>query len=42
MSSILDYSNATLKQDLLNFVDKGILEASQAQKLLIDKGVINL
>lgn len=42
MSSILDYSNATLKQDLLNFVDKGILDGSQAQKILVDKGVINL
>ncbi len=42
MSSILDYSNATLKQDILNFVDKGILDAPQAQKILIDKGVINL
>ncbi len=42
LNSILDYSNATLKQDLLNFVDKGILDGSQAQKILIDKGVINL
>lgn len=42
MSSILDYSNATLKQDLINFVDKGILDSSQAQKILLDKGVISL
>ncbi|CAK1236844.1 Phage portal protein BeeE (BeeE) [Fructobacillus fructosus] len=42
MSSILDYSNAIFKQDILNFVDKQILTAEQAQKVLIDKGVITL
>ncbi|WP_349533821.1 phage portal protein [Leuconostoc citreum] len=42
MSSILDYSNAILKQDLLNFVDKGILDGSQALTILENKGVINL
>ncbi|WP_288845838.1 phage portal protein [uncultured Fructobacillus sp.] len=42
MSSILDYSNAIFKQDILNFVDKDIVTAEQAQKILINKGVITL
>ncbi|MFH0349555.1 hypothetical protein ACG92U_05720 [Leuconostoc citreum] len=41
MSSILDYSNAILKQDLLNFVDKGILDGSQALTILESKGLFN-
>lgn len=42
MSTILDYSNATLKQDLLNFVDKGILDGSQALTILESKGIVQL
>lgn len=42
MSSILDYSNAILKQDLLNFVDKGILDGSQALTILESKGIVQL
>ncbi|MBZ5977363.1 phage portal protein [Leuconostoc gelidum subsp. gelidum] len=42
MSSILDYSNATLKQDLLNFVDKGIIDGSQALSILESKGIVQL
>lgn len=42
MSSILDYSNSIFKQDLLNFVDKGILDGSQALEILKSKGIVQL
>ena len=42
MSSILDYSNSIFKQDLLNFVDKGILNGSQALDILKSKGIVQL
>lgn len=42
MSSILDYSNAILKQDIINFVDKGILDGSQALDILKSKGIVQL
>lgn len=42
MSSILDYSNIIFKQDLLNFVEKGILDGSQALEILKSKGIVQL
>lgn len=42
MSSILDYSSSILKQDLINFVDKGILNGSQALDILKSKGIVQL
>ncbi|QEA50868.1 phage portal protein [Leuconostoc lactis] len=42
MSSILDYSNSIFKQDLLNFVDKDILDGSQALEILKSKGIVQL
>lgn len=42
MSSILDYSSSILKQDLINFVDKGILDGSQALEILKSKGIVQL
>lgn len=42
MSSILDYSNSIFKQDLLNFVEKGILDTSQALDILKSKGIVQL
>lgn len=42
MSSILDYSSSILKQDLINFVDKGILNGSQALEILKSKGIVQL
>lgn len=42
ITSIIDYSGSGLKQDLLNYVDKGIITGAQAQEILISRGIIQL
>lgn len=40
MSQIIDYSNSTLKADVLNWVDRNMMSAQEAMVLLQRKGVI--